>query len=85
VAGHWRSIRLVPSVSSPSIPASRPSLEVPLTSLWVWIFMNEVPSQATPIGGAVVQAALFGHMITNLKGNRASTFVAVWPARQRQS
>jgi drug/metabolite transporter (DMT)-like permease len=60
----------------PAVDASLlTGLEVPLTPLWVWIFMNEVPSRATQIGGAVVLAALFGHMITELRRNRATPFV----------
>lgn len=60
----------------PAVDASLlTSLEVPLTPLWVWIFMNEVPSQSTQIGGAVVLAALFGHMFAELRRNRASVFV----------
>lgn len=47
------------------------SLEVPLTPLWVWIFINEVPSRATQIGGAIVLAALFGHIFAELRRNRA--------------
>jgi drug/metabolite transporter (DMT)-like permease len=59
----------------PAVDASLlTSLEVPLTPLWVWIFMDEVPSQSTQIGGAVVLAALFGHMFTELRRNRASAF-----------
>lgn len=62
----------------PAVDASLlTSLEVPLTPLWVWIFMNEVPSHSTQIGGAVVLAALFGHMFTELRRNRASTFAPI--------
>lgn len=46
------------------------SLEVPLTPLWVWIFINEVPSRATQIGGAIVLVALFGHIFVELRRNR---------------
>jgi len=57
----------------PAVDASLlTALEVPLTPLWVWIFMNEVPSHATQIGGAVVLLALFGHIFTELRRNRAS-------------
>jgi drug/metabolite transporter (DMT)-like permease len=57
----------------PAVDASLlTALEVPLTPLWVWIFMNEVPSQATQIGGAVVLLALFGHIFAEVRRNRAS-------------
>jgi drug/metabolite transporter (DMT)-like permease len=60
----------------PAVDASLlTSLEVPLTPLWVWIFMNEVPSRSTQIGGAIVLVALFGHMFAELRRNRASAFV----------
>eukprot|EP01035_Chromulina_nebulosa_P045300 gene45300-biopygen31243 len=62
----------------PAVDASLlTSLEVPLTPLWVWIFMHEVPSQATQIGGAIVLAALFGHMFTELRRNRGTPFSPV--------
>lgn len=61
----------------PAVDASLlTALEVPLTPLWVWIFMNEVPSQATQIGGAVVLAALFGHILAEMRRNRAAVTVA---------
>jgi drug/metabolite transporter (DMT)-like permease len=61
----------------PAVDASLlTALEVPLTPLWVWIFMNEVPSQATQIGGAVVLAALFGHIFAEMRRNRAPVTVA---------
>jgi len=50
---------------------------VPLTPLWVWIFMDEVPSRATQIGGAVVLAALFGHIFMELRRNRASVYAPI--------
>lgn len=52
------------------------ALEVPLTPLWVWIFMNEVPPTSTQIGGAVVLTALCGHMAMELRRNRASALVS---------
>jgi drug/metabolite transporter (DMT)-like permease len=64
--------RLIPAVDASLLT----SLEVPLTPLWVWIFMNEVPSRSTQIGGAIVLAALFGHMIAELRRNRATVAVA---------
>jgi drug/metabolite transporter (DMT)-like permease len=58
------------------IPAADASLlvalEVPLTPLWVWLFMSETPSQATIIGGAVVAVALFGHIAFEMRRNRVT-------------
>ncbi|PWE57490.1 EamA/RhaT family transporter [Metarhizobium album] len=62
------------------IPAADASLltalEVPLTPLWVWIFMDEVPARSTMIGGPIVLLALFGHIFAEIRRNR-STEVAV--------
>lgn len=67
-------VKHIPAVDASLLVA----LEVPLTPLWVWIFMSEVPSHSTQVGGAVVLAALFGHMFIELRRNRA-TVVAVAP------
>ena len=56
--------RLVPAAEATLIAA----LEVPLTPLWVWMFMSEVPSNPTLLGGAVVLVALFGHIFNELRG-----------------
>jgi drug/metabolite transporter (DMT)-like permease len=47
------------------------ALEVPFTPLWTWLFMNDVPSQATLIGGGIVLVALFGHILVEIRGTRA--------------
>ncbi|MBB4062968.1 DMT family transporter [Gellertiella hungarica] len=47
------------------------SLEVPLTPLWVWLFMSETPSLGTIIGGSVVAIALFSHIAVEMRRNRA--------------
>jgi drug/metabolite transporter (DMT)-like permease len=56
------------------IPAADASLlialEVPLTPLWVWIFMAEVPPSATLIGGPIVLVALFGHIFVEFRRSR---------------
>lgn len=58
------------------IPAADASLlvalEVPLTPLWVWLFMSETPSMATILGGAIVAFALFGHIAFEIHRNRAT-------------
>lgn len=60
----------------PAVDASLlTALEVPFTPLWVWIFMNEVPSPATQIGGAIVLAALFGHILAEMRRNRTTVTV----------
>jgi drug/metabolite transporter (DMT)-like permease len=43
------------------------ALEVPLTPLWVWLVINETPSHATLIGGAIVLTAMFGHILVQLR------------------
>jgi drug/metabolite transporter (DMT)-like permease len=55
--------RLVPAAEATLIAA----LEVPLTPLWVWLFMAETPGPYTLIGGAVVLVALFAHIISELR------------------
>ncbi|MDL2405293.1 DMT family transporter [Rhizobium calliandrae] len=59
--------RLIPAADASLLT----SLEVPLTPLWVWIFLAERPSQPTLIGGAIVLAALFGHILLEVRRNRA--------------
>jgi drug/metabolite transporter (DMT)-like permease len=51
--------RRVPAAEATLIAA----LEVPLTPFWVLVFINEVPSVPTLIGGAVVLVALFAHIL----------------------
>jgi drug/metabolite transporter (DMT)-like permease len=55
--------RLVPAAEATLIAA----LEVPLTPLWVWLFMGETPGPYTLIGGAVVLVALFAHILSELR------------------
>ena len=59
--------RLVPAADASLLTA----LEVPLTPLWVWIFFGETPSSATMVGGPIVLLALFGHIFTEVRRNRA--------------
>jgi len=67
LAVYTLGVRHIPAVDASLLVA----LEVPLTPLWVWMFMQEVPSHSTQVGGAVVLAALFGHMFIELRRNRA--------------
>lgn len=39
------------------------ALDAPLAPLWVWIFFSETPSAATILGGAIVLAAVIGHIV----------------------
>jgi drug/metabolite transporter (DMT)-like permease len=39
------------------------ALEVPITPLWVWLVFDETPTAATLIGGALVLAAVLGHIL----------------------
>jgi drug/metabolite transporter (DMT)-like permease len=39
------------------------ALEAPLAPLWVWLVLSEVPGAATMIGGAMVMAAVVGHVV----------------------
>ncbi|TXI06715.1 MAG: DMT family transporter [Rhizobium sp.] len=61
--------RLVPASDAALLTA----LEVPLTPLWVWMVFAERPSAATLIGGPIVLAALFGHILLEVRRNRAVT------------
>ncbi len=58
--------KLIPAADASLLTA----LEVPLTPLWVWIFMAEVPPHATLIGGPIVLIALFGHIWIEVRRNR---------------
>ena len=59
--------------SSRRIPAAEATLiaalEVPLTPLWVWLLLSEAPPFRTLLGGAVVLAALFGHILLQFRAN----------------
>jgi len=39
------------------------ALEVPITPLWVWLAFDETPSAPTLAGGALVLAAVLGHIL----------------------
>lgn len=40
--------------------------EVLLGPVWVWLFLNEVPSQPTLIGGAIPMAAIAGQALVGM-------------------
>ncbi len=47
------------------------ALEVPFTPLWVFLFLGETPPVQTLIGGAVVLAAMFAHILAEFRGRKA--------------
>jgi drug/metabolite transporter (DMT)-like permease len=59
--------RLLPA----AIAALIGTLETVLAPLWVWLVHSEVPSRYTIIGGAIVFAALFSHLVMELRASRA--------------
>jgi drug/metabolite transporter (DMT)-like permease len=60
------SSRLIPAVETALIG----TLETPLAPLWIWLVFGEVPSGAAFLGGAVVLAAVIGHLLA--ENRRAS-------------
>jgi drug/metabolite transporter (DMT)-like permease len=50
--------RLLPPMETALITA----LDAPLAPLWVWLVFAETPANATLIGGAIVLAAVIGHV-----------------------
>lgn len=48
------------------------ALEVPLTPLWVYLFLAETPGLQALLGGGAVLAALFGHILSEFRRNPAS-------------
>jgi drug/metabolite transporter (DMT)-like permease len=63
------------TLGSRKIPAAEATLlaalEVPFTPFWVFLFMGEAPGKFTLIGGLIVMAALFGHIINELRSKAA--------------
>lgn len=53
--------RLISATETALIQAT----EVPLGPLWVWFAFREVPPVTTWIGGAIIMAAIAGHVYTN--------------------
>jgi len=48
------------------------SLEVPFTPLWVFVFLGETPSIQTLVGGGIVLAALFMHILSEFRRRPAA-------------
>ena len=60
--------RLIPA----ALAALVGTLEPVLGPVWVWLVHNEVPGTATIIGGSVVFAALFAHLLTEWRRQSAA-------------
>ncbi len=60
--------RRIPAAEATLIAA----LEVPLTPLWVWLLLGEASPPQTLLGGAVVLAALFGHILLQFRSHAPS-------------
>ncbi|MDP9138542.1 MAG: DMT family transporter [Pseudomonadota bacterium] len=63
------------AIGSHRVPAAQAtliaSLESPLAPFWVWLVFAETPSALTLAGGGIVLAAVFGHMIWEMRKIRA--------------
>ncbi|MEZ5790877.1 MAG: hypothetical protein R3D34_08845 [Nitratireductor sp.] len=44
--------------------------ETILGPIWVWVFLNEVPSQRTIIGGSIVLTALIAYLLWQMVEQR---------------
>ena len=59
---------------SKKVPAAEATLlaalEVPLTPLWVFLLLGEIPASQTMAGGLVVLVALFGHIAFGFRRGR---------------
>jgi drug/metabolite transporter (DMT)-like permease len=58
--------RRVPAAEATLLAA----LEVPFTPLWVFLLIGETPGVPTLIGGGIVLAALFAHILAEFRGRR---------------
>jgi drug/metabolite transporter (DMT)-like permease len=58
--------RLIPAAQAALIGA----LETPLAPLWVWLAFGETPSDNALLGGAVVIAAVVGHVLLEERSRR---------------
>ena len=55
--------RLLPAIETGLIGA----LDAPLAPIWVWLAFGEVPSAATIVGGVIVFAAVFCHILVSAR------------------
>lgn len=65
--------RLVPAAEAALLGA----LDAPLAPVWVWLAFGEVPPAPTLIGGAIVMAAVLGHVWAERRAAMAGKAVAV--------
>jgi drug/metabolite transporter (DMT)-like permease len=56
--------RLLPAIETGLIG----SLDAPLAPIWVWLAFAETPTGATVIGGLIVFAAVFAHVLVSARG-----------------
>jgi len=58
------------TLGSKTVPSAEMTLlalgEVLLAPVWVWMYMGEVPSQVTIIGGSILLAAIVGNSVTGM-------------------
>ena len=59
--------RMIPAAEATLLTA----LDVPLAPLWVWLAFGEVPGSHTLVGGAIVLAAVFGHIWFEMRRSRS--------------
>jgi drug/metabolite transporter (DMT)-like permease len=59
------------TLGSKTVPAAESTLlatlETLLAPLWVWLFLDEVPSAMTLAGGALLMFAIFGNALSGLR------------------
>ncbi len=55
--------RLLPAIETGLIGA----LDAPLAPIWVWLAFGEIPSAATILGGVIVFAAVFCHILVSAR------------------
>ncbi len=64
------------TIGSKTIPAAELTLlslsEVMLASIWVWIFLNEIPDSFTLIGGTIILSALAGKAFAKINNDPLS-------------
>jgi drug/metabolite transporter (DMT)-like permease len=60
--------RLIPAAHTALIGA----LETPLAPLWVWLAFGELPPRLVFVGGAIVMAAVVGHVLIENRRDRAA-------------
>lgn len=60
--------RRIPAIETALIGA----LEAPIAPVWVWLVFGETPAPATILGGAIVFAAVFWHILQSSRGPSAA-------------